>query len=94
MTTATKKTKPLQRRKASIDPLRVKPQTAADRCDVAYEEITRVVAEDVFTVIAPHGRGPGKPYWLFLDEVDAWAVGGKEGVRELRYKKGRLKRGQ
>lgn len=94
MATVKAKPKKQQGRTAGIEPLTVKPTVAARRASVSYGEIIRAASRDVFTIIAPHGRGVGKPYWLFLDEVDAWAVGRDAAVRELRYKKGRLKRGQ
>lgn len=73
------------RRKADVRPLLIKPADAAVRLNLAYDEVLRTVAREVFTVVAPHGRGKGKPVWLYADEVDKFGVGtdGRGRDREL-----------
>lgn len=82
---------PPTKAREKIEPKRVKPRTAATRLDLHYDTVHDLIASGIFTVIAPRGRGRGKPTFLLLEEVDAYAVGGEEAVRELRYGKSKRK---
>lgn len=70
--------------------IRMRPADAARDLGISLVSIYRLMAEDVFTVIAPRGRGRGKPCYLLRDEVECYAVHLEEGVRNLRAKKKRL----
>lgn len=95
MTTATKRP-PKKQTATSVnsslgEPKRLKLKHAAIRIGVSYSLIWNAVKADVFTVIAPKGRGVGKPIWLHTDEIDAFSDGREDAVRALRIKLGRLK---
>jgi hypothetical protein len=72
-------------------PIALSIAKSAVRIGVSYSTIYKAVAKDVFTVIAPLGRGEGKPVSLYVDEVDAFLHGRDEAVIALRIKLGRLK---
>jgi hypothetical protein len=72
------------------EPKRLKISQAAVRIGVSYSTIWNAVAADVFTVIAPKGRGVGKPLWLHTEEIDAFSDGREDAVRALRIKLGRF----
>lgn len=78
-------------KKESPRPLRVSIREAARMCSVSYGTIHSEVQAQVFTVIAASGRGRGKRVYIPTDEVDAYAFGGPDAVKSLRYKLGRLK---
>lgn len=94
MTTVAKaRQKHIARRAADTlgEPKRLKMAHAAVRIGVSYSLIWQAVKADVFTVVAPKGRGVGKPIWLHTDEIDAFSDGREGAVRALRIKMGRLK---
>ena len=74
-----------------IKPLRIKLKDAASQLSIHYETLRDLVARDIFTVIAPNGRGIGKHIFLHPDEVEIYATQGTDAVREFRIRKGRLK---
>jgi hypothetical protein len=83
---------PTTKRNPRIEPLRLSPRSAAIRLDVHYDTVHDLIARGLFTVIAPLGRGQGKRIYVPKDEIDAFALGGEEAVKELRYEKQRKAR--
>jgi hypothetical protein len=78
---------PTTKRNPRIEPLRLSPRSAAIRLDVHYDTVHELITRGLFTVIAPLGRGQGKRIYVPRDEVDAYALGGEEALKELRYEK-------
>lgn len=74
-----------------VTPLRVKPADAAAQLAIHYETLRDLIGRGLFTVIAPKGRGVGKRVYLLPDEVEVYAVGGEDALREYRVRRGRLK---
>lgn len=72
-------------------PLRLTPAQAAQKLNIHYETLRSVMTREVFTVIAPRGRGVGKRVFLYPDEVEVYATGGEHALRDHRVRKGRLK---
>lgn len=69
--------------------------TAARMLDLHYDTVHEMVSRDVFTVLAPNGRGAGKRVYLFTDEIERYGETRDElAVRALRVEKGRLKKGR
>ena len=80
-----------KREAAGIKPLRIKPSEAATMLRIHYETLRDLIGRDLFTVIAPKGRGIGKPIFLIPDEVEVYATQGEDALREHRVRKGRIK---
>lgn len=56
-----------------LKPLSVTPVVAARMLGIHYETIRDLLARDVFTVLAPKGRGVGKRVFIPTDEVELYA---------------------
>ncbi len=65
-----------------------RPIDAARLIGCHPETIRRACQRDVFTIGVRRARGVR--YRLYLDEVDAYAIGGDDEVRRLRATEGRL----
>jgi hypothetical protein len=55
--------------KESITPIRITPPMAAKMLSIHTDTLRELIATNLFTIIAPNGRGRGKRIFLFTDEV-------------------------
>lgn len=78
--------------KRPVEPVSVSPKTASLMLDLHYETVRDLITREVFTVLAPKGRGLAKRIYLHTDEVKRYGeTRSEDAVRELRIQKGRLK---
>lgn len=73
--------------KRAKKPFRVKPNEASEMLSIGVQTLRQHMKEGIFTVIAPKGRGVGKPTFLLTEEVEIYARGGPDALREHRAKK-------
>lgn len=74
-------------RKRMVRPLRIPLGEAAARLCSGLDHVRDLIHSGVLTVIAPNGRGRGKRLYVLPDEVEAYALGGREAVERLRAAK-------
>jgi hypothetical protein len=76
-----------------LKPKTIKFVDAMARLSMGRTTLRRLLARDVFSVLAPRGRGPGKPLYLRTDEVELYdETRSEDAVRNLRARAKRLKR--
>lgn len=68
----------------AIQPLRLSMKTAAVKLGLTSEGVRGLVQAGVLNPLTPNGRGRGKRMYLLPAEVEAYALGGLEGVVEYR----------
>jgi hypothetical protein len=76
---------------APLKPIRMSPDQAADYIGgigAAYIR-NKLIPAGVFTPIRPFGFGKGKRVYLLTEEVEAYAYGGEQAVKDLRSKRKR-----
>ena len=84
---------PIVETKTNPDPgeksIRVTPNQAAELLSCHPATVRKLVGEGLFSVIPSRRgeRGVGKRYFLLREEVEVFAEGGEEVLREYRAKK-------
>lgn len=73
-------------------PLRMKPRTIAVYLDTGYDTVLDLIHRGIFTTFDNGKRGLGRRIHVPTEEVQAYASGGEDAVREMRAKKKRAKR--
>jgi hypothetical protein len=76
---------------APVKPLRLTPKDAAVLLSLHLETVYELIARELFTVLAPKGRGRGARLFLLPDEVEIYGLQGELSLRDYRIRKGRLK---
>jgi hypothetical protein len=79
---------------APVRPLRLTPKDAATELRLHVETIYELIARELFTVLAPRGRGRGARLFLLPDEVEVYGLQGELALQDYRIRKGRLKPGR
>jgi hypothetical protein len=68
-------------------PITVPRPLAMRRLSISDNKMDELCAADVFTVIAPDGRGPGKRLFLLVAEVEVYdATRSEQAVKDYRAK--------
>jgi hypothetical protein len=79
---------------APVKPLRLTPKDAAVLLSLHLETVYELIARELFTVLAPKGRGRGARLFLLPDEVEIYGLQGEFALQDYRIRKGRLKPGR
>jgi hypothetical protein len=79
---------------APVKPLRLTPKDAAVLLSLHLETVYELIARELFTVLAPKGRGRGARLFLLPDEVEVYGLQGELALQDYRIRKGRLKPGR
>jgi hypothetical protein len=79
---------------APVRPLRLTPKDAAVLLSLHLETVYELIARELFTVLAPKGRGRGARLFLLPDEVEIYGLQGELALQDYRIRKGRLKPGR
>ncbi len=64
--------------------VRVPPKTAARMLSLALASFNDLMSRDLFTVIAPRGRGRGKRLYLLTEEIEIYGTRGEDALRNFR----------
>lgn len=85
------KTKQRTKRKAHVEPLRVRAGVAATMIGCGQTHLWKLSKQGIFTVVtSPQGRGRGKPVFYLVDELKLYAeTNDPERVRAFRRECGR-----
>lgn len=70
-------------------PVRIRYADALGVLQVSRPTLDRLVRRDLFTVIAPGGRGRGKRIYLLPDELEVYGTRGEDALRAYRAEMGR-----
>jgi hypothetical protein len=79
---------------APVRPLRLTPKDAAVLLSLHLDTVYELIARELFTVLAPKGRGRGARLFLLPDEVEVYGLQGELALQDYRIRKGRLKPGR
>jgi hypothetical protein len=78
--------------KTPLPPFRHTIRRAAEMLSISPKTLYQEVSAEMFTVIAPDGRGMGKRIYLYHDEVEVFAFRGRAGLLAFRLEKRRISR--